>query len=180
MAELTSGDFQGENRLDIAVSENGASAVIRKMNAIAAACQKLDPGVAASLRGEALRLGENMEAVVKGAAVVALQTAVMVSPVDTGLLRSNWAVKINKSRPQSHFTPETDKDGLRTIEEGTFVINDTNREPGQIVWISNSAPHSVACEKGHSAQAPNGMTALAVQAANQFVRNKRLSVRGKM
>src|SRR5687767_4158194 len=116
MAELTSGDFQGENRLDIAVSENGASAVIRKMNAIAAACQKLDPGVAASLRGEALRLGENMEAVVKGAAVVALQTAVVSSPVDTGLLRSNWAVKINKSRPQSHFTPETDKDGLRTIE----------------------------------------------------------------
>ncbi len=177
---LGSDEFDGSQRLDIAVAENGASAVIRKLNQIAAACQKLDPGVAMSLRGEALRLGENLENVVRGAAVVALQTAVLSSPVDTGLLRSNWAVKINKSRPASYFTPETDKDGFRTIEEGTAVINNTEREAGQIVWISNSAPHSVACEHGHSNQAPNGMTKLAIQASNQYVHNKRIALRGKL
>lgn len=180
MAEITSGDFQGENRLDIAISEQGASAVIRKMHAIAAACQKLDAGVAASLRGEALRLGEEMESVCRGAAVVALQAAVMSTPVDTGLARAGWACRVNKTRPQSHPTPETDKDGVSTIEEGTSVINDAKREPGEIFWISNSQHHITALEKGHSSQAPNGMTDLAVQAANAYVSRQRILKRGKL
>jgi hypothetical protein len=180
MASITSADFQGENRLDIAISEQGASAVIKKMHTIAAACQKLDPGVAASLRGEALRLGEEMESVCRGAAVVALQTAVMSTPVDTGLARSGWACKVNKSRPQSHPTPEVDPVGLKTIEEGTFVINNAERQPGEIFWISNSQAHIVALEKGHSRQAPNGMTKLAVQAAETFVSRNRILKRGKL
>ena len=171
---IGSDEFDGSQRVDIAVSENGISATIRKLHQVAAACQKLDPGVAMSLRGEALRLGESLESVVQGAAVVALQTAVLASPVDTGLLRSNWAVKINKSRPASYFTPETDREGIKTIDEGTAVINTTDREPGQIIWISNSAPHSVACEHGWSGQAPSGMTTLARQAGEQFARNRHI------
>jgi hypothetical protein len=177
MAELT---FDGSERVDIAISEVGASACIRKMHSVAAAFQKLDPDVAMALRGEALRLGENLEAIVKGAAVVALQTAVMATPVDTGLARSNWSVKITKTRAQSHPTPETDKDGIRTIEEGTSVINNTEREPGQIIFISNSAHHAASLERGHSNQAPNGMTALARQAADAFVSRQRIQKRGKL
>jgi hypothetical protein len=173
-------DFSGEERLDIAVSENGASACIRKAHAVAAAFQKLDPGVAEYLRGEALRLGEHLESVVKGAAVVALQTAVLRTPVDTGLARSNWSVRVTKTRPATPPTPETDRDGIRTIEEGTAIINTTDRQPGEIVWISNSAHHIVALEKGWSKQAPEGMTALAVQAAEDYVTRQRLQKRGKL
>lgn len=175
-----SSDFDGSSRLDIAISEQGASAAIRKVNQLAAACQKLSPEAAMSLRGEALRLGEHLESIVKGAAKVALQTAVQVSPVDTGLLRSNWSCKVNKTRPASHFTPETDPDGIRTIEEGTSVIDNADRQPGEIIWVSNSAPHALACEKGHSSQAPNGMTALAVQAAESYVSRQRIAKRGKL
>src|ERR1043165_934501 len=166
MAKLStnSSDFDGSQRIDIAVSEQGISAVIRKTNQMAAAIQRLDPDVAMSLRGEALRLGQHLESIVRGSAVVALQTAVLTSPVDTGLLRSNWTVKVNKTRPASYPTNEVDPDGVRTIEEGTATINNAEREPGQIYWISNSAPHAVACERGHSSQAPQGMTELARQA----------------
>jgi hypothetical protein len=177
MADL---DFTGKERIDVAISEQGASAVIRKMHVVAAAMQKLDPGVAMSLRGEALRLGEHMESVVSGAAVVALQEAVMKTPVDTGLLRSNWSCKINKSRPQSHPTTEVDLDGLRTIEEGTAVIKNTERQPGDIIWLSNSAHHAVACEHGYSQKAPQGMTRFAVMAAEKYVHNQRILKRGKL
>lgn len=177
---INPGDFQSENRLDIAVGENGASAVIRKFNSIAAACQQLDPGVAASLRGEALRLGEHLESVVRGAAVVVLQTAVMATPVDTGLARSNWSVRVNKKSPNTPPTTEVDPDGIRTIEEGTMNINNAERKEGQLFWISNSAHHIVALEKGWSAKAPAGMTALAIQAGNAFVSRNRILKRGKL
>lgn len=172
-------NFDGSQRLDISVSEQGIDGVIRKMNQIAAAVQRLSPEAAMSLRGEALRLGEHLESVVRGAAVVTLQTAVMATPVDTGLARAGWTVKVNKQSPQSHPTPETDRDGLRTIEEGTTIINNTDREPGEIYWISNSQHHITALENGWSAQAPAGMTVLAKQAGESYARNRRINFRGK-
>jgi hypothetical protein len=179
MAKLGSESFDGSHRLDISVSEQGIDGVIRKMNQIAAAVQRLSPEAAMSLRGEALRLGEHLESVVRGAAVVTLQTAVLSTPVDTGLARAGWTVKITRQSPQSHPTPETDRDGLRTIEEGTTTINNTDREPGEIYWISNSQHHIRALEEGHSGQAPNGMTTLAKQAGTAYARNKRINFRGK-
>jgi hypothetical protein len=173
-------DFSGEARIDIAVSEQGISSTLRRLNQVAAAFQRLDPGVALSLRGEALRLGENMESVVKGAAVIALQVAVQSTPVDTGLARAGWTVRVNQNRPGSHPTPETDKEGIRTIEEGTTVIEGTDRKEGQIYWISNSQFHITALEHGHSRQAPNGMTEQARLAAEQYVTRRRLNLRGKM
>lgn len=177
---LGSEDFDGSQRLDISVSEQGIDGVIRKMNQIAAAVQRLSPEAAMSLRGEALRLGEHLESVVRGAAVVTLQTAVMATPVDTGLARAGWTVKVNKQSPQSHPTPETDKEGLRTIDEGTTIINNSDRQPGEVYWISNSQHHIVALERGHSGQAPNGMTALAKQAGVAFAHRRRINLRGKL
>ncbi len=172
-------NFDGTQRLDIAVSEQGISGVVRKMNQIAAAVQRLSPEAAMSLRGEALRLGEHLESVVRGAAVVTLQTAVLSTPVDTGLARAGWTVKVNKQSAQSHPTPETDKDGFRTIEEGTTIINNTEREPGEIYWISNSQHHITALEEGWSSQAPGGMVKLAQQAGTAYARNRRINFRGK-
>ena len=170
---LDSDSFDGSQRLDIAVSENGASGVIRKMNQIAAAMQRLSPEAAMSLRGQALRLGVHLESVVKGAAKEALKTAVLSTPVDTGLARAGWTAKVNRQTPQSYPTPEVDPDGMRTIEEGTTIIDNADRQPGEIYFISNSQHHIVALEKGHSAQAPSGMTILAKQAAEDFVRSQR-------
>lgn len=178
--DVSAGDFQGENRLDIAVSETGASAVIRKINQIAAASQRLSPAAAMSLRGEALRLGEHLESIVKGAAVVALQEVVMRTPVDTGLARAGWKVRVNKQTPQSAPTDEVDPTGVDTITEGTAVINEAQRQAGEIYWISNSQHHIVSLERGWSQQAPNGMTELAVQAATSWASRQRIQRRGKL
>lgn len=171
--------FSGEDRLDIAISEQGASAIIRKINQAAAACQRLSPEAAMSLRGEALRLGVHLESVVKGAAKVALTTAVRSSPVDTGNLRANWQTFIGVGRFTARATPETDKDGQKTIDEGIMEIDAADREPGQSYFIVNAAAHAVACEMGHSQQAPFGMTALAKVAAEAYVRSANSAEKGK-
>ncbi len=172
-------DFTGEARVDVAISENGMSSVIRKINQLAAASQKLDPGVAASLRGEALRLGLHMESIVKDAAKLALRTVVKTTPHDTGLARANWTVRINQSRPASLPTQETDYEGDETIATGELEIDATDRQPGQIVWISNSAPHITGLEHGHSSQAPSGMTALAKVTVDAYVRRRGIELKGK-
>lgn len=180
MADLDSSAFDGSQRIDIAVHENGISATIRKIHQAAKALQVLSPEAAMSLRGEALRLGEHLETVVKGAAVVALQTAVQTSPVDTGMLRANWQVSVGKGRFRAYEVQGTDPQGVETIMAGTMEIENAERQPGESYFIYNAAHHAVACEQGHSQQAPNGMTALARQAAEQYAHNRRIALRGKL
>lgn len=173
-------EFDGSERLDVAIGENGASAVIRKINQMAAACQRLSPEVAMSLRGEALRLGEHMETVVKTAAKICLQEIVRHTPVDTGLARGNYTVKCNKTRPGTLPTTEVDPDGIRTISDGHMEIDAADRQPGELFWISNSAHHITALDRGHSTQAPAGMSNLAIQSTNAYLNRQRVLKRGKM
>jgi hypothetical protein len=172
--------FDGSRRIEIAIHENGAYAAVRKVNQAAAALAILDPQAAMSLRGEALRLGEHLESVVKGAAKVALQVAVQVSPVDTGELRANWEVRTGRGRHTVIPTKERDRDGISTITAGTMEIDAADRQPGQSFFIVNSAAHAWACEMGHSRQAPQGMTQLAAQAAEVWASRQRIAKRGKL
>lgn len=173
-------DFDGSQRIDIAIHENGISATIRKIHQAAKALQVLSPEAAMSLRGEALRLGEHLETVVKGAAKVVLQTAVQMSPVDTGQMRANWQVSVGKGRFRAYEVQGTDKDGVETIVNGSMEIDAADRQPGESYFIYNAAHHAVALENGWSQQAPAGMTALARQAGEQWATNRRLSLRGKL
>ena len=172
MANLDSSDFDGSQRIDVAISEKGASAVIRKVEQMAANIQRISPEAAMSLRGEALRLSVHLESVVKGAAKVAAETIVNATPRDTGLARGNYTLKVNKTRPGSYPTKSTDYDGQETINNMQMEIDAADREPGEVYWISNSAHHIVSLEKGHSGQAPQGMTELARQAAESYVREQ--------
>ncbi len=175
---LGADEFDGSQRIDISVNESGISAVIRKIHQAAAACQVLSPEAAMSLRGEALRLSQHLETVVKGAAKVVLQTAVQVTPVDTGAARANWQVAVGKGRYRAYEVTETDKEGVTTIQDGTQEIESSDRQPGESFFIYNAAHHIVALENGHSGQAPNGMTYLARQAGEQYARNKQINFKG--
>jgi hypothetical protein len=180
MADFDSSDFDGSQRVDIAIHENGIAATIRKIHQAAAAVAVLSPEAAMSLRGEALRLGEHLESVVKGAAKVVLQTAVQVTPVDTGMARANWQIAVGKGRYRAYEVIGTDKDGVETIMAGTQEIENADRKPGESYFVYNAAHHIVALENGWSAQAPAGMTALARQAGEQWAHNKRIALRGKL
>jgi hypothetical protein len=180
MPEIDSSAFDGSQRVEIAIHENGIAATIRKIHQASAAIAVLSPEAAMSLRGEALRLGEHLESIVKGAAKVVLQTAVQTSPLDTGLLKANWQTAKGKGRYRAYEVQDTDKTGVETIVNGSQEIDNMDREPGESIFVYNAAHHAIACEFGHSAQAPNGMTALAKQAGEAWAHNKRIALRGKL
>jgi predicted NUDIX family NTP pyrophosphohydrolase len=180
MAKFGTDSFDGSNRIEITINEQGAAGAIRGIHQAADLLRKLSPEAAASLRGEALRLGEHMESVMKGAARVALQTAIQVSPVDTGLFKSNWQVKSGKGRFTAHPTAEVDPVGLKTLEEGLAEIESRDIQPGESYFIVNAAHHAKALEEGWSAQAPAGVTELAAQAAETWVSRQRIQKRGKL
>lgn len=164
------------DRIDIAVSEQGASTCVRALNQLADSSMKLSPSLAKSLRGRALRLGESLEKTVQSAAIVILDTVVHRTPHDTGEARANWVAAIRISRPPNTPTKETDYDGDATVAKGVAVIQNTKRQPGQIVFISNSAPHIVPLNEGHSKQAPAGFVELAVQAGVDSVKRAKGSL----
>jgi hypothetical protein len=107
---------------------------------------------------------------VRRAAIAADQTVVLATPVDTGRARANWITSIGS--PVLRATEGTDPSGASTISEGRQVIGSWKVGAGPI-YIANSVPYIIPLDEGSSAQAPNGMSGLAVQAArSQLVRAK--------
>lgn len=180
MAKFGEESFDGSHRIDITINESGASGAIRGIHQAADLLRRLSPEAAMSLRGEALRLGEHLDSIVKGAAKVALQTAIEKSPVDTGLFRGNWQVKSGRGRFTARPTPEVDPVGVETLEAGLMEIEATERKPGDSFFITNAAHHARALDEGWSQQAPAGVTALAAQAAETWASRQRIAKRGKL
>lgn len=155
-------------RIDIAVSEQGASAMLREVNQLAAAVHRLSPATARSLRGQALRVGLNLEKAVGDVAEAVLDKVVHTTPHDTGQARANWQVTVRAARPAN--TPligKLDYDGDATVAEGVATIRGTPRPDGHVVFISNALPYIQALNEGHSGQAPSGFVEMAVQAGAQ-------------
>lgn len=157
-------------RIDIAVSEQGASTCVRALNQLADISAKLSPTLAKSLRGRALRLGENLAKTVENAAVAILDTVVHTTPRDTGRARANWITAVRTSRPPSSPTENTDYDGDATVAAGTDVIRNTKRQPGQVIFISNSVPYIDLLNHGRSTQAAEGFVERAIQAGVDSVK----------
>lgn len=162
------------SRIDLSVNESGTKKVVREIDDLASAFETLSPGLAASLRGTALRVGVNTDTAVRKAAVAMLQKAVKATPVDTGQARGNWQVNVTNQVPAVPFLKGTvDTNGDATIAAGMATIS-SKRVPGQTVFISNSAPYIEALDNGWSRQAPAGMTRLAMQAGSHAVSNAEL------
>lgn len=111
------------------------------------------------------RVEANTEKKVRRAALAADQTAVLATPVDTGRARGNWRVDIGN--PVFTFDPELkDPSGAGPIAQGAAVAQ-TWRVGAGPIFISNSVPYIGRLDEGYSAQAPTGMSALAIQAARR-------------
>lgn len=161
------------NRIDVVVNENGASTCVRALEQLADSSQKLSPSLAKSLRGQALRLGVNLERVVKDAAIAILDTVVHTTPHDTGRARRNWSASIRTSRPTNATTEDTDYDGDLTVAEGTAIIKASPRAPGQGIFISNALEYIVPLNEGHSQQAAAGFVERGVQSGVDSVKQAR-------
>lgn len=164
-------------RIDIAINEQGASEVRRRMDELASALQALSPTAAASMRGKALRVGLSTDKVTKKVAKAILENVVYATPHDTGQARANWQVVISEMTPAtSPLLGETDYDGGPTIAAGTSIIEGTNRVPGQTIWISNALDYIVPLDEGRSTQRAAGFVARAVQAGSRVAKQARLDV----
>lgn len=89
-----------------------------------------------------------------------LQGVVLASPVDTGAFRGNNLVSIG-SVDVRYDLNKLDRVGGQTIAEGNMRI--LQAKIGDLVYVQNNLPYSVALENGYSQQAPTGIYALTFQ-----------------
>lgn len=113
----------------------------------------------------------NTGRVVRRAALAADQVAVLATPVDTGRARGGWTVGIGGigTSQQDRLDPSGDQ----AIAEGLDKISKWKVGSGPIN-ISNDVVYVPRLDNGYSAQAPNGMTAQALAAANDVLRKAKL------
>ncbi|MDQ9022830.1 hypothetical protein RFI02_17125 [Acinetobacter sichuanensis] len=89
-----------------------------------------------------------------------LQGVVLASPVDTGAFRGNNLVSIG-SVDVRYDLNKVDKVGGQTIAEGNIKV--LQAKIGDLVYVQNNLPYSVALENGYSQQASTGIYALTFQ-----------------
>ena len=100
----------------------------------------------------------DVDRAVRQSVVLATQSLVLRSPVDTGRFRANWVMGVGSMNLSTSLT--TSKDGSAAIER---IANQMQaQEGGAVFYITNSLPYARPLEYGHSNQAPNGMVRLTV------------------
>lgn len=132
---------------------------------------------------------EQMRVVQNVAALEMLSAAVLATPVDTGHLRANWTVSVGQADPAE--LAQSDRGGGATIKRGQAVIG--GAPPFSLIYVQNNLPYAqvvdrgefdppdpgptkdwkrrrvpkgtVLVRSGHSVQAPQGMSRIAIAAA---------------
>lgn len=95
-------------------------------------------------------------------ALVANQTVIMATPVDTGRARANWQVSVDA--PITEQVESTDANGA--LQRNVQVIRDYRSGP---IILQNNVPYIGRLNDGWSAQAPAGFVERALQAAANAV-----------
>lgn len=122
--------------------------------------------------------------IVRQVALIADQTLVLATPVDTGRARSNWLVSLEAPReseiePYNPLPEGTDPAKFGESGNARSAINQARdqigrRKPGQTIYITNNVPYIQRLNDGFSAQAPAMFVEIAIQQAVAAVRNARL------
>ena len=120
----------------------------------------------------AKKFGDNASETVRRAAIAADYVAVNATPVDTGRARANWRVGIGNP-VLTYNEDDFDQGGGATVRNNESVISLWEVGKGPI-FISNNVPYIVPLDRGSSAQAPSGMSSLAIQAARAQLGSARL------
>lgn len=113
-----------------------------------------------------LEIIKQSEELLRKAAGETLQGVVSGSPVDTGTFRGNHLVSLNEVDNTFDVSVQ-DQSGSATIAKGMATI--LQAKIGDVIYIQNNLPYSVALENGHSQQAPFGVYSIAyLNAKNKF------------
>ena len=122
------------------------------------------------IRALAVDVEKNVDDAVIATAIVANQTVVAATPVDTGRARANWVVGIDT--PIRDTIDEEDQSGQNTNARNKAASR--RRKSGQTIYISNNLEYIGALNNGSSAQAPANFVSIAVRTAEAFLRRRRI------
>ena len=116
----------------------------------------------------AKQFGEGVETKMRRAAIKADQTLVFRTPFDTGRAKSNWLVSLDSPVLEELPVNEVgNKEAAERIalDQGLNTIGQFKSPRNSAIFISNSVPYIEKLDNGSSAQAPEGFSQLAIQAA---------------
>lgn len=121
------------------------------------------------IRALARRMPDNVDKIVKQAAIAVDQAVVLATPVDTGRARGGWQVGLGG--PSTEDLGLLDQSGAAAIARNNGAI--LTRRLGQDIFISNNVEYIGFLNEGSSSQAPAGFVELAVQAGVAAVKSGR-------
>lgn len=120
------------------------------------------------IRKVARDVPENADDILRTVALVANQTVILATPVDTGRARANWHVSIEN--PVTEATESTNFQAR--LDENASIIK--SQSDGKALIISNNVEYIGALNAGSSAKAPAGFVEKALQAAANAVARKKV------
>lgn len=129
------------------------------------------------MRKRAADIEPAVDEVLRKVAVVANQTVIMATPVDTGRARANWQVSINTPITEQLATvpiPAGKRGRKKRVRESAQAAMDRNKaviqsyRGGEII-LQNNVPYIGALNAGSSAQAAAGFVERALMAAARAV-----------
>lgn len=122
------------------------------------------------------KLGRNVSIGVRKAALAADQEFVLRTPVLSGRARANTFIGLD--RPSDEITDDTDKNGTSSIARARAQINRFDERLHSEIHITNNLPYIRPLDEGSSAQAPEGMSRFAIEAARRVLRGVRILKNG--
>ena len=100
----------------------------------------------------------NVDLVTKKIVLDVTRSVIRKSPVDTGRFKVNW--QYGTGEMPTGTTDIHDESGQGTIAH--IVGQVPQQAAGKLHFIVNNLPYSIALERGHSSQAPQGMVGLTI------------------
>ena len=101
------------------------------------------------------------------------------TPVDTSNALSNWQVSLDAPIENEIGPYSLGSKGSTRNESASSAINEAqsvldNKQPGQIIYISNNAPYIQDLNDGSSAQSPGGFDESAVIIGVQYIQSNKI------
>lgn len=128
-------------------------------------------------RGEEFEKG--FQDLIRTATYAALSSAIIGTPIDLGQAKNNWFVSTSTPDTKSLIPSNEDiGDNAQAVISRASLAIDTWQIGNGSLFISNNLSYIVPLDKGHSKQAPEGMSKQALAAAQQVLRQTKKLLKG--
>lgn len=115
-------------------------------------------GFGDQLRSFSRSTGIRFDKIVRKVCLDLTRDLVLLTPVDTGMAKSNWFLGTNRVSSTETTASKNGAPSLGRASEFASTL-----KAGGVFFIVNNLPYIMALEYGHSKQAPAGMARITVE-----------------